>query len=183
MSPFISSNFVSRPSSRSEKGYSHISMLLMLYSKKVGSCSLWLLWQKCSIFNLYQKHQTQHAEVHDVCLCYWTTICVITNHTAKGTRLKWWLAVVLGYSNEDCWRETQSQFSWACFFPVLKVHFTDLIMIDCWYDFMTHRWPVAHLLLLSIIWLWSLLSRMHLRLSLSVIISVATVCFQCTVNL
>lgn len=63
-----------------------------------------------------------------------------------------------------CWvwftaeREAAGWVSRARCSPVLEVHFSDLIMIDCWYDFMTHYWPAAHLLLLSIIWLRSLLA-------------------------
>lgn len=63
-----------------------------------------------------------------------------------------------------CWvcftaeREAAGRVSQACCSPALEVHFSDLIMIDCWYDFMTHYWPAAHLLLLSIIWLRSLLA-------------------------
>lgn len=63
-----------------------------------------------------------------------------------------------------CWvwftaeREAAGRVSRARCSPVLEVHFSDLIMIDCWYDFMTHYWPAAHLLLLSIIWLRSLLA-------------------------
>lgn len=54
-----------------------------------------------------------------------------------------------------CSSETQSEVSSLRCFPGLEVHFKDSIMIDCWYDFMTHCWPAAHLLLLSIIWLCS----------------------------
>lgn len=63
-----------------------------------------------------------------------------------------------------CWvcftaeREAAGRVSRARCSAVLEVHFSDLIMIDCWYDFMTHYWPAAHLLLLSIIWLRSLLA-------------------------
>lgn len=55
-------------------------------------------------------------------------------------------------------REAEGWVSRVCCPPELEVHFSDLIMIDCWYDFMTHYWPAAHLLLLSIIWLRSLLA-------------------------
>lgn len=64
-----------------------------------------------------------------------------------------------------CWicfmaaREAESGVSRVRHSPGLEVDFSDLIMIDCWYDFTTHYWPAAHLLLLSIIWLRFLLAE------------------------
>lgn len=46
-------------------------------------------------FNLYHTHETEYTGVC-VCLCYWTTVRVTTNPTARGTLLKWWLAYCFG---------------------------------------------------------------------------------------
>lgn len=109
---------------------------------------------KSNMFKLWHICQNEHGTAG--CVTFGRTKCDCTvDLRARGT----WPSVTA-----HCWvcfmaeREAAGRVSRVCCSPGLEVHFSDLIMIDCWYDFMTHYWPAAHLLLLSIIWLRSLLA-------------------------
>lgn len=87
------------------------------------------------------------------CLC--ACVFVLLSHSTcyyKSYSRRHTAVVMAGCCTVRAERETQSQVSRARRFPVLEVHFNAVIMIDRWYDYMTHCWSAAHLLLVSIMW-------------------------------
>lgn len=107
-------------------------------------------------FDLSHTHTRQNEHCATACVTLGSRMCECAVHLrARGT----WPSITA-----HCWNcfmaasEAESGVSRVRHSPVLEVDFSNLIMIDCWYDFMTHYWPAAHLLLLSIIWLRSLLA-------------------------
>lgn len=133
--------------------------MIMDFSKtSAGSMLSVALMTNRSHFDLSHTHtytcQNEHYTAVCVTLGWRMCECAVAlraRGTSPSTPAHCWISFTAA-------REAESGVSRVRHSPVLEVDFSDLIRIDCWYDFTTHYWPAAHLLLLSIIWLRALLA-------------------------
>lgn len=71
-------------------------------------------------------------------LCCWAAEYFTTNPTARNALIKTLCCTVLGQWGLEEGKTERGQL--GLLLSLLEVHLNDMIMIDCWYDFMTHYW-------------------------------------------